>query len=568
MIGEASPVPVWHPADHNPVNRHAVSVSTVLHRRCLKFSVPGKEGSTIAKQHETSRANTSHTERVKRILGKLQAVRDQGLECFGSNAHRFQLNPPVSQDQLDEFQSARGISLPEDITCFLITAGEGGAGPDYGIQKLKDWYECDRVSHKDILQRPCPLHPGMSRDDNWEEQFHDCVSPYQGIISIGSRGCSFFTGLIVAGEYRGRVVYLDGDDSPPYVVREPDFLAWYERWLDELLGGYDMFGFGFGLGGDEASLMALLDEPATPEDDRADAVWALRRLPSISSDCRQRVGRLLDDQTAAVRAAACRVVEKFEIPVATEVLIRLLSDESSEVRVAAISACTSLLPDSAGHELTPLLDSDDEESATSAYSALERRGLLPREVLLRLVEWSPHGVIRYFAAHTLKWKGEDEALLVRLLNDDHSQVRFYAVLGLRQIASETSLDAAISLLDRETDKLTVDSILTLLGKVPGSCNAVVLLEWAEKGDDYQQLAAIDSLCQLGDERVIPLARRLLDETRSPVRMDDAGYQMMSGVRSMRSLVMKSLRSSPNPTLRRLGGRFRWPNWLRMRRFSK
>ena len=60
--------------------------------------------------------------------------------------------------------------------------------------------------------------------------------------------------LVVSGEYTGRVVYVDADGQPPYMVRNTDFLEWYERWLDELLGGYDLHWFGFDLGATEEDL--------------------------------------------------------------------------------------------------------------------------------------------------------------------------------------------------------------------------------------------------------------------------------------------------------------------------
>jgi len=63
------------------------------------------------------------------------------------------------------------------------------------------------------------------------------------------------------------------------------------------------------------------------------------------------------------------------------------------------------------------------------------------------------------AAHAIDWKVEDEGLLIRLLHDDHQQVRLYAVRGLHKIASRSSLDALVDLLWDEADRNTIDSIL-------------------------------------------------------------------------------------------------------------
>src|SRR5207248_8328325 len=67
---------------------------------------------------------------------------------------------------------------------------------------------------------------------------------FQGTITLGHQGSTFYTLLIVAGESRGRVVYVDTSGQPPYFVKNTDFLSWYERWLDETLAGRNMFWFG------------------------------------------------------------------------------------------------------------------------------------------------------------------------------------------------------------------------------------------------------------------------------------------------------------------------------------
>lgn len=507
----------------------------------------------------------TNEQRVKRILEKLIRVRQRKLSCFGSDSHNFRLNTPIDESALLLFESTHGVTLPADYRCFLRKAGDGGAGPYYGIYRLDqandfiDWTTDNPPDN--ALALPCPLHPQMSRDADWATQFASCFSPYQGILSLGTQGCSYAMGLIVTGEFAGRVVYLDADGQAPYVVREPDFLAWYERWLDELLGGYDLFWFGIGLGGDESTLSALLEDSSTSSSDRAEAVYAIRRLPTLSTIGQNRICQLLDDDAPEVRAAACSVIEKFEIRAAMDSLSKLLRDQSADVQKAAIGANMRLRGNDAKDDVTSLLISDNVEVAEQAFFKLKDKGSLPREILVRLVESSPHGTIRYCAAHAVEWKPDDEELLIRLLEDDHSQVRFYAVLGLRQIKSQASLDAVINLLGHESNHHTIDSILRMLGEVSGERNVDVLLEWSKSVDDFYRLTAIDSLCKLGDIRVESLAKALLEESRKPIRRDTNGFPMMSNVKSIRELVRESLRASPNRHLRRLASPLRWPTWM-------
>jgi HEAT repeat protein len=510
----------------------------------------------------------TNEQRIERILEKLSQARKKKLSCFGSESHNFRLNAPIEESALLLFESTHGVTLPADYRCFLRRAGNGGAGPYYGIYKLDQWKDFIDWTTDDppnnILALPSPLYPQIPRDTDWETQFANCFSPYQGMISLGTQGCTYMMGLIVTGEFAGRVVYLDADGQAPYVVREPDFLAWYERWLDELLGSYDMFWFGYGLGGDEATLLALLEDSSTSSSDRVEAIYAIRRLPTLSTTGQQKICQVIDDDVPEVRAAACSVIEKFEIAEAQASLSKLLHDESAEVQKAAVGASMKLRGNDANDEVTRLLESADEGVAERAFFRLKDNGTLPREVLLRLVQSSPHGSIRYCAAHAVEWKTQDEGLLIRLLKDDHPQVRFYAVLGLRQIGSRASLGAVIDLLSWESNHHTIDSILRMLGEVPGERNADVLLKWTKADDDFYRLTAVDGLCKLGDLRVESVAQSLLDETRPPMRRDANGLSVMSNVKSIRKLVGESLRASPNRYLRRLVSPFRWPTWLTFR----
>jgi HEAT repeat protein len=271
---------------------------------------------------------------------------------------------------------------------------------------------------------------------------------------------------------------------------------------------------------------------------------------------------------AEVRAAACYAAEKFDIVEVTTFLSDLLNDGSAEVRKAAIALAMKLKPDKHSEEVLQLLHSKDIDVAERAFFRLTEEKKLTRDILLQLVQSSPHGGLRYLAAHAVDWKTEDESLLIRLFQDEHPQVRFYAVLGLRKIRSRSSLDAVIELLGHETDSNTIGSILRMLGEVHGEKNSDVLLEWTQTPDDFQRLCAFDSLCKLGDMRVEPVAQLLLGETRSPTRSDEYGLPFTSHVKSIATLATESLRSSPNRDLRRLGSKSVWPKWLTFKRSSE
>ncbi len=128
--------------------------------------------------------------RVRRILGKLEQARSRGLSCFGSDRHGFRLNEPLAAADLEAFEAQHRVRLPEDYRAFLTLAGNGGAGPYYGIYPLEKWSDfADWVLDErpeDFLARPCPLYPGLDRTADWADRFGD-ASPYQGPCRWGRK---------------------------------------------------------------------------------------------------------------------------------------------------------------------------------------------------------------------------------------------------------------------------------------------------------------------------------------------------------------------------------------------
>jgi hypothetical protein len=178
--------------------------------------------------------------RVHRILEKLEQVRSRGLSCFGSEKHGFRLNPALTEAELEAFEKKHNIQLPGDYRAFLRHAGNGGAGPYYGLLRLEEWdgflgwlTDDYRV---DFLSQPCPLYPDLVRKEEWRDQFAD-VCPYQGTLSLAHEGCSYVVQLVVTGRHAGRVVRVDAEGQPPLMVPEADFLSWYESWVNYVIGG-------------------------------------------------------------------------------------------------------------------------------------------------------------------------------------------------------------------------------------------------------------------------------------------------------------------------------------------
>jgi hypothetical protein len=204
---------------------------------------------------------------------------DSKLEVFGADSHGYVVHAPASPQAVSDTEARLAIKLPQAYRRFLLEVGNGGdgyngsaAGPFYGIYGVSGRLERDWLPK--AVARPCILSPGRSQPD-WEAQvaslgldgdldddaYDEALDTlFGGLLTVGSQGCSIYHGLVVNGPYAGRVVNFDMDlSAPPVFAFEPDFLAWYERWLDEVIAG-DLLQkgpswFGYARGGPEVELL-------------------------------------------------------------------------------------------------------------------------------------------------------------------------------------------------------------------------------------------------------------------------------------------------------------------------
>lgn len=118
---------------------------------------------------------------------------------FGASAHRFELGPPLTEDEVTAF---------EPNTLATPFPAEPG-------RVFSDW--------------PSDVAPG---DDD---------EPYCGTLALSDQGCGYLSILVVSGPARGRVTDTSDVPAGPGFTNDADFLSWYERWLDAVLAGATHF---------------------------------------------------------------------------------------------------------------------------------------------------------------------------------------------------------------------------------------------------------------------------------------------------------------------------------------
>jgi len=228
----------------------------------------------------------SKEDQFYRIRRKLEqaAKADPAYNVFGARAHQYKLNEPLSLTEVERFEREHGITLPEPYVDFVTEVGNGGAGPYYGIHPLgaKQAIDLDLIGH------PSPLNPrnkhdvsGWSDDKLGDDAMDDEDEEYPGLLNIGEQGCSYETMLMITGDYRGKVIYIDLDSQKTFFTYEANFLDWYERWLDETIAGYDSSWFGMRRGGDDRALMELY-RSSTEQRIHIEALEGMLKLPSIA----------------------------------------------------------------------------------------------------------------------------------------------------------------------------------------------------------------------------------------------------------------------------------------------
>lgn len=222
---------------------------------------------------------TSFQDQIQRIKEKLPLAKaaDPNLKVFGAIEHKYEMHAPATVEQVQALEERLGVPLPECYKAFILEVGNGGdayldeaAGPHYGIYPLGGRIET--FVEIAYLKNDCIIYPGMTKeywqsvmarmeaDEVPDEEYEMEIGRiFGGILPIGNQGCSLLHGIILNGPHKGVVVNLSEDKYQPIFTFEKNFLDWYERWLDEVIGGelgYQGAGsFGYHMGGPDTALI-------------------------------------------------------------------------------------------------------------------------------------------------------------------------------------------------------------------------------------------------------------------------------------------------------------------------
>ena len=196
-------------------------------------------------------------EEILKILSQAQKI-DKKFEMFGSSTHKYKLNLPIQASFVRSIEEKYGFTLPEDYFHFITEVGDGGAGPDYGIQSFTEFlsegsspgvekfFEAYRYS----LAKPFVPRPMVSEEleefsfarqayeENpghffvYEKEDENELCDTDGYLTLGTHGCQWDFGLIITGDRRGQVFDYDNEGAFRFVANS--FTEFYKNWLNRI----------------------------------------------------------------------------------------------------------------------------------------------------------------------------------------------------------------------------------------------------------------------------------------------------------------------------------------------
>ena len=194
---------------------------------------------------------------VNQSLSKLKAL-DKNYSVFGSSSHRYLLNAVLEESEIKAFENKYSVRLPEDYRRFLVEVGNGGAGPYYGLQTLKDslFIDLDYKRENEYLNPSKPFllserwNMKFTGDASNEQEYQAFEEEYfkdtwvNGLLRICNFGCGVSLNLVVNGAEYGNI-WVDDRGSDGGIFPDPyfgqsertQFLDWYILWLNKSLSG-------------------------------------------------------------------------------------------------------------------------------------------------------------------------------------------------------------------------------------------------------------------------------------------------------------------------------------------
>ncbi|MCB9586478.1 MAG: hypothetical protein H6718_13835 [Polyangiaceae bacterium] len=166
------------------------------------------------------------------VRGRLSRLKRAAPNCFGGDAHAFELRPPIDAQKLAAL--LQSLAAPADYVEFLAEAGTHGAGPGYGLLPPVNccgWEHPFPAGHDWAPDMANPAEVGVV-----EGLGGDYYSDFwtHGCIALADWGCGVVSLLLVnaPAPVQGRV-FIDVRWAGEGIRQtHASFREFYESWLE------------------------------------------------------------------------------------------------------------------------------------------------------------------------------------------------------------------------------------------------------------------------------------------------------------------------------------------------
>ncbi|RCX20742.1 SMI1/KNR4 family protein SUKH-1 [Fontibacillus phaseoli] len=162
----------------------------------------------------------------------------------------YVLNERLSMSQVEQFESAAGITLPQDYRDFLIHIGNGAAKKrqiPLSLSHAKDCLEsclqeetglecighafsaesCNKAFHEDYEDMDEDMDDDAAKE-HYNRLYREAL---QGTLTLHNDGCGYYIVMIVSGESAGQLYYIDTCHGQGIHKVSDSFADYYLKWL-------------------------------------------------------------------------------------------------------------------------------------------------------------------------------------------------------------------------------------------------------------------------------------------------------------------------------------------------
>lgn len=188
---------------------------------------------------------------------------------YAKHHHHWQMGPTVAPDAVERWEAENRLELPDEYVYYITQVGNGGACPGDRLCEfppqpapLPDIFRNDppevqkRVlannerkfqAYLDSMRRPSEQLSRFMSEEEWETACGSHKMREDGTLDLCAADMTFIAYLIVTGEQRGRIVYLDWDGgcAPRWAKGCANFLDWMEHFYHDLSMGWTREGWQF-----------------------------------------------------------------------------------------------------------------------------------------------------------------------------------------------------------------------------------------------------------------------------------------------------------------------------------